>query len=333
MRGRGSSALRVGLVALLCGAALWALFRREYFTPHSLVARLQGLGPSARCWFVLFYALATLILVPGSLLTVAGGMAFGLFWGTLLSLLGATVGATLAFLIARYVTAGWLDKNQRHLVAQVVRGVEKEGWRFVAFIRLVPIFPFNLVNYALGLTRIGMATYVVTSFICMAPGAAAYAYIGYASESLLARKADSIKIAVSAAGLLVALALLPRLVRRFRRERFIHPAELHQRLRDGCDLTVLDVRTVDEYNGSLGHISGSINVPLSELPERIASLQELKNRPVVLVCLTHKRSLKAAEMLEANGFKDVTVLQGGMKAWSEFLIEDPSSVDFNRLDN
>ena len=141
---------------------------------HSLLEReLLRFGRLAPIFFVLVYAVATTLFMPGSILTIAGGALFGPMWGTLWNLSGATLGATLAFLIARYVASGWVSRAAGGRVTRLMRGVEQEGWRFVAFVRLVPLFPFNLVNYAFGLTRIPLGPYVVTSFLCMAPGALA----------------------------------------------------------------------------------------------------------------------------------------------------------------
>jgi len=100
--------------------------------------------------FVLVYALATVLFVTGSILTIAGGALFGPAWGTLWNLSGATLGATLALLIARYVASDWVSRTTGERLTRLMRGVEEEGWRFVALVRLVRFFPFNLVNYAFG---------------------------------------------------------------------------------------------------------------------------------------------------------------------------------------
>lgn len=110
--------------------------------------------------------------------------------GTLYSLTGATLGAVSAFLIARHLAAGWVqtrvESGTGGRFARLVSGVEAEGWRFVAFTRLVPLFPFNLLNYALGLTRIPLPHYLIASFVFMSPGTFAYAYLGYAGREAVA---------------------------------------------------------------------------------------------------------------------------------------------------
>jgi len=92
------------------------------------------------------YVAVTVLLLPGSILGLAGGALFGPAWGTVYTLVGATIGATLAFLVARYVASDWVAAKAGGRVKQVIDGVEAEGWRFVAFTRLVPLFPFNLLN-------------------------------------------------------------------------------------------------------------------------------------------------------------------------------------------
>jgi uncharacterized membrane protein YdjX (TVP38/TMEM64 family) len=107
-----------------------------------------------------------------------------------------------------------------------MRGIEEEGWHFIAFVRLVPLFPFNLMNYAFGLTRIRLGEYVLASFVCMAPGALAYTYLGYAGREAASGQAGAIRKALLALGLLAAVAFLPRLVHGVNRRRFTNPATL-----------------------------------------------------------------------------------------------------------
>src|ERR1700738_5094171 len=109
-------------------------------------------------------------------------------------------------------------------LGRLMRGVEEEGWCFVAFVRLVPLFPFNLMNYAFGLTRIRLREYVLASLVCMVPGALAYSYLGYAGREAAFGQAGAIRKAVLALALLAAVAFLPRLVRRVKGQRFTDPA-------------------------------------------------------------------------------------------------------------
>lgn len=149
--------LRTGLVVLLAVGIGLAWWSRDKVTPEAVVAWVEGLGVWGPLVFMGIYGLAPALFVPGAVLTLAGGALFGPLAGALLSLTGAAAGATVAFLLARYVAADWVERRLGQRVRAIQAGVEREGWRFVAFVRLVPVFPFNLLNYALGLTRLSVA--------------------------------------------------------------------------------------------------------------------------------------------------------------------------------
>jgi len=135
-------------LALAAGIAL-ALVYRDHLDTAALRAWIAAAGLAGPLVFMAIYAVATVFFLPGSLLTLAGGALFGPIWGTLYNLAGATLGAGLAFLVARHLAADWVQARSGGLLQRLVTGVEAEGWRFVAFTRLVPVFPFNLLNYAL----------------------------------------------------------------------------------------------------------------------------------------------------------------------------------------
>ncbi len=304
--------------ALLAAIVYLALHPGFVFAPSALERGLERFGRFAPVMFVFVYVLATILFVPGSVLTLAGGVLFGPLWGTLWNLTGATLGATLAFLVARYLASDWVSRRTSRRLASLVRGVEDEGWRFVAFVRLVPLFPFNLVNYAFGLTRIRLAEYVLASFVCMAPGAIAYTYLGYAGREAAAENAGAIRSGFIALGLLAAIAFLPRMVRRLRKQReFIDTAELRRRLEGTHQTVVIDVRGGNEFVGPLGHIPGARNIVLSELPAKLQALSTLRETPLVIVCKADKRSEKAAQLLRDAGFQQVLVLRGGMEQWNK----------------
>ena len=144
---------RAVLILLLAAMTGWAIFHRDQVNLGPLDTLLTSLGARAPIAYVTLFALATVAFVPGVVFSLAGGALFGPFWGTLWNLSGATLGAILAFLIARYIAGDWVARKAGGLLKRLMDGIDAEGWRFVAFIRLVPLFPFNLSNYALGLTR------------------------------------------------------------------------------------------------------------------------------------------------------------------------------------
>jgi uncharacterized membrane protein YdjX (TVP38/TMEM64 family) len=267
---------RLGLVAVLAAAIGWLALHHEPLQARTLEEELGHFGAWAPILFVLLYACATVLFVPGSVLTVAGGALLGPLWGSLWNLIGATFGATLAFLIARYVGSDWVARRAGERLKRMIRGVDEEGWRFVAFVRLVPLFPFNLVNYAFGLTRIRLAEYALASFVCMAPGALAYTCLGYAGREAAAGQSGAIHKALVALALLAAVAFLPRLIRRFKGPRFVDAAELKRSLERGDKVALIDVRSAEEFRGPLGHIASATNMPIGELPRRLTELRKIK---------------------------------------------------------
>jgi uncharacterized membrane protein YdjX (TVP38/TMEM64 family) len=314
---KSGNAARVALALALAAGLVLAFANRDALTADALNRWLAEAGIWAPLAFITVYIVATVLFLPGSVLTLASGALFGPVLGTLYSLTGATLGAILAFLVARYLAADWAARRSGRRLTQLVQGVEKEGWRFVAFVRLVPLFPFNLVNYAFGLTRIPLLAYAATSFVCMLPGAFAYAYLGYAGRETIAGGEGMIQKSLLALGLLALIAFLPGWIARLRRGKTLAIAELGVKLRTAAPPLVLDVRSAADFSGELGHIAGARNVPLEELDRRMQELDDHRERTIVIVCRTDKRSFKAAQLLARQGFADVHVASGGMVAWNQ----------------
>jgi uncharacterized membrane protein YdjX (TVP38/TMEM64 family) len=184
------------------------------------VARLkqwiEGYGALAPAIYVVGYILATVFFVPGLPITVLGGVAFGPLWGTLYVWIGATIGAGLAFLVARYAVRStverWVQASPR--IARMDGQVAGHGWRIVMLTRLVPIFPFNLQNYAYGITRIGFWAYLITSSICMLPGTAAFTFAGGALSDGRGDVRRTLGYLAIAGVLLVLISLIPRWLQR-----------------------------------------------------------------------------------------------------------------------
>ena len=319
---KAANIIRIIVFVFLIAGIATAVTYRKHFDVNVLGDWLAGAGVIAPLLFIGIYAISTVLLMPGSVLTIAGGVLFGPAWGTFYNLTGATIGATMAFLIARYLTSDLVSRKTGGWLRQLVEGVEAEGWRFVAFVRLVPLFPFSLLNYALGLTRIRLFHYVVTSYICMLPGAIAYTYLGYAGRNAVTGGEGTIQKALLGLGLLAFVAFLPRLIKRLRKKpsHMLSVAELKQRLDKGDDILVLDVRGTEEYVGDLGHIKGSRNIAIEDLPRHLEELKAYRQRPIVIVCRTDHRSAKAAQILTQAGFSNVAILQGGMAQWNRICL-------------
>jgi len=207
---------RAALAATLAIAIVAAYMNRGAFDPAALERWVRGAGAWGPACYIGAYAFAAVLSLPGALLTLAGGALFGPVWGTFYSLTGATIGATAAFAIARYAASDWVGRRAGGWTRRLIDGVDREGWRFVAFVRLVPLLPFNLLNYALGLTRIRLAHYAAASYVFMLPGALAYTYLGYAGREAMAGADRVLEKGLAALALLAAVAFLPRFVRRLR---------------------------------------------------------------------------------------------------------------------
>lgn len=212
----GGTALRwlLGLVLVTAVGVAWTM--RGQLDAAALQAWVEAAGPAGPLLFMALYAIATVLFLPGTVLTLVGGALFGPLWGTLWNLTGATMGAALAFLIARHLGADWVVRHAGPRLQRINDGVASEGWRFVALVRLVPLFPFNLLNYALGFSRISFGSYVVASWVFMLPGAFAYTWLGHTGRTALAGGDGLIRNASIAIALLAAVALVPRLVRKLR---------------------------------------------------------------------------------------------------------------------
>jgi uncharacterized membrane protein YdjX (TVP38/TMEM64 family) len=149
------------------------------------LAWIQGLGVVGVLAFIGLYIIATVAFLPGSILTLGAGVIFGVVWGSIYVFIGATLGATAAFLVGRYLARGWVAKKIQGNAkfAAIDKAVATEGLKIVLLTRLSPIFPFNLLNYAFGITGVSLKDYVIGS-VGMIPGTIMYVYIGSLASNL-----------------------------------------------------------------------------------------------------------------------------------------------------
>lgn len=146
---------------------------------------IQDLGPVGAIAFMAIYIVATVAFLPGSVLTLGAGVVFGVVKGSILVFIGATLGATAAFLVGRYLARGWVAKKiegNRKFKA-IDEAVGREGFKIVLLTRLSPVFPFNLLNYAFGLTGVSLKDYFL-GCIGMLPGTVMYVYLGSLAGNL-----------------------------------------------------------------------------------------------------------------------------------------------------
>lgn len=222
--------MKLGILALLVAALLVAarmLPLDRWLEAFNTWA--GGLGTVGMVAFGLLYAIATVFLLPGSVLTLAGGATFGLLPGFAAVWLGASLGACLAFLVSRHLArkkvAAWIQGKPSFAV--VDKAVAKEGWKIVLLTRLSPVFPFNVQNYAYGLTSVPFWQYALASLVGMIPGTFLYVYIGTLGRSGLEAASgagggvETAKLVLQIAGLLATVlvtVLITRTAKRALRE-------------------------------------------------------------------------------------------------------------------
>jgi len=182
---RPSWFLRILLFVAGAGVLAWLAIRGKEWLP-GLLRGVEAAGPWAPILFILVYAGATVLGMPGSILTLGAGALFGLVKGTVLASLGSTLGATAAFLLARHAAATWIRQRvpRGGAVERLNREVARSGWKIVLLTRLSPVLPFTLLNYAYGLTPVKTPHYIWGSWMGMLPGTVMYVYIGSTARAL-----------------------------------------------------------------------------------------------------------------------------------------------------
>lgn len=179
--------IRVVLLALVVVGGLVLLGRAAGEHVVAFVEWVDSLGPLAPVLFILGYAVATVAFVPGSVLTLAAGAVFGIVEGVAWVFVGALLGSTAAFLVGRYLARGWVEGRIRGdaRFEALDRSIGRQGLKLVVLLRLTPVMPYNLLNYALGLTRVRLGQYVIGAF-GMLPGTILYVYSGRVAGDIAA---------------------------------------------------------------------------------------------------------------------------------------------------
>ena len=147
---------------------------------RDMLAWISGLGSLGPLVFIALYILVCVLLLPGSIPTLGAGVVFGVVKGFIVVSVGSTLGATCAFLIGRYLVRDWISGKiaGNEKFKAIDEAVGRQGWKIVLLTRLSPIFPFNLLNYAFGLTKVSLKHYFFASWVGMIPGTVMYVYIG-----------------------------------------------------------------------------------------------------------------------------------------------------------
>jgi len=181
----------VVLIAIVMALLLTTRFLpvREWLTNFN--NWVGQMGAAGTFIFIIVYAIATVLLAPGSVLTIGAGFAFGLWKGFLAVSAGATLGASLAFLVAHFIARDKIEAiaQRNEKFRKIDNAIGKQGAKLIFLLRLSPVIPFNLSNYFYGLTSVKFWPYVLVSWIGMMPGTFLYVYIGAASKAAVAAAA------------------------------------------------------------------------------------------------------------------------------------------------
>ena len=161
--------------------------------------------------FLAAYLLAQQLFLSSTAFNIIGGALFGPWLGTLLNLTGAMGGATLSFLVSRHLLAQRITPHLPDALARLLDEVAQEGWRGVAFVRLMPGLPYALLNYTLGLSKLTLRQFLPPTLLCILPRIALYTYLGHSGRAALEGKAEMVWHIIVVLGLLVALTWLPHL--------------------------------------------------------------------------------------------------------------------------
>lgn len=178
----GRRLLTFAAVALLIGVAILA----RWYGSERLAAGVESLGAWGPAALAIVYVPATVFMFPGTIITLAAGYFFGVVRGTIAVSIGSTVGATLAFLIGRYLARPWVQNllKSRPSLERLDAAAGRRGFLMVLLVRLSPAFPFNVVNYAFSVTSVRLRDYVLGSWLGMLPGTTMYVYFGSTVEDL-----------------------------------------------------------------------------------------------------------------------------------------------------
>ncbi len=170
---------KISLVLLLLFLIIVAgMMFQEHWDVTGVYLFIRSYGLLASVIFILLSCIATILLLPAAFMAFIGGYVFGFTHGLIVNIIGSALGVMCAFLIGRYIATDWVRSRLDNKAGEIVNGVERLGWRFVALFRLTPFVPFDILNFALGITKISVWRYMWASAVFMLPGMVTYTYLG-----------------------------------------------------------------------------------------------------------------------------------------------------------
>lgn len=295
------------IAVVLVAAVVAVIVNFDEINPERIETEVRALGLWAPVAFFAVYVVSMMLLGSASILNLAGGALFGPVWGMVLNSTAIFVGGVVNFYIGRYLAADFVQRRVGGRFKQILDGVENEGWRFVTFIRLVPIFHYASVSYALGATRLRFREFAIPTAICLIPGSFAFTWLGHTGREAASSTEDLIVNAMLALGLIAVLAFIPRIMMRARRRHGIEYEDLVEIHAAGEPMIVLVL--------SEGPAT-SAEIPLESIGDQrlggwMASNAKRQPIPFVLAADNESLALKALRRMHKSGFQDVRYLFGG----------------------
>jgi uncharacterized membrane protein YdjX (TVP38/TMEM64 family) len=202
---------RVLVAGLVLLGIVLVLTHRSILSPAEIKSALDN-APLAPAIFVMGHIAASLLFLPRTLLALVAGLLFGSIGGIAWATLGSTLGAVAGFLLARYVNSGLIEPERLPRLGPLLVKAEAGGWRAVAMIRLIPVIPHPITNYALGLTRLPLSSYTLGSIVGQIPMTLAYVEFGAAGNDALSGGANWLLPSLVGLAVLLASFFLPKLL-------------------------------------------------------------------------------------------------------------------------
>jgi uncharacterized membrane protein YdjX (TVP38/TMEM64 family) len=182
----------------------------KYMMPEQIRGALRSLGRPAPLFYILVFSLGPTVFFPSWVLTVAGGLTFGMFWGTVLSLAGATLGATIAFFVSRFLGRDFVGRILKGRYGALDDRIADHGFEVIFLLRLIPLVPFDVLDYIAGVSKISVRNFITATVLGIIPGTIAYVSFGSALTDMRSWRF------AGAVTLLVLLAAAPILYKRWR---------------------------------------------------------------------------------------------------------------------